>query len=263
MGRARKQTAEYFPHFVASGRTMFVLETNWGNDGYAFWYKLLELLCSSDGHMYDCSKAANRIYLTAKTRVPEETGKEILDTLADMEKIDPELWKEKQIIWCQHLVDNLAELYAKRTTPVPQRPSVIAENGPESDTEEDKATTPESQETLTDDAEEAGGDEKKPRARKSTPKPEKKEYAEFVKLTEAEYEKLVAKHGVEKTRRLIETLDNYKGTKQKNHNKYDSDYRAILSWVVSKVEEDEKRGGRGSAYSNSGGFVPSGGFRQG
>ena len=261
MGRARKQTAEYFPHFVASGRTMFVLETNWGNDGYAFWYKLLELLCSSDGHMYDCSEAANRMYLTAKTRVPEETAKEILDTLAEMGKIDPELWKERKIIWCQHLVDNLGVMYSKRTSPTPMKPAVIAENGPVSDLEEGQATTPESEETITGEAEGVDGEEKKPKARKSTPKPEKKEYAEFVKLTEAEYEKLVSKHGVEKTRRLIETLDNYKGTKQKNHNKYDSDYRAILSWVVGKVEEEEKRGGRGSAYGSSGGFVPSGGFR--
>ena len=258
MGRARKQTAEYFPHFVASGRTMFVLETNWGNDGYAFWYKLLELLCSSDGHMYDCSEAANRMYLTAKTRVPEEKAKEILDTLAEMGKLDPELWKEKQIIWCQHLVDNLTALYAKRTTPIPQKPPTGAENGPENDSEEDKATTPDIKKTITEAETEAAELKETPNARKSQAKPEKKHYAEFVTLTEAEYGKLTEEHGETATQRMIEILNNYKGAKGK---KYKSDYMAILNWVVERYTEEQAKKGERSGYGSGGGFVPSGGFR--
>lgn len=258
MGRARKQTAEYFPHFVASGRTMFVLETNWGNDGYAFWYKLLELLCSSDGHMYDCSEAANRMYLTAKTRVPEEKAKEILDTLAEMGKIDPELWKERKIIWCQHLVDNLGVMYSKRTSPTPKKPAVIAENGTENDSEEDKEKTPSNEETPTEEETEAAEPKETSKAGKSQTKPEKKHYAEYVTLTEAEYGKLTEEHGEAATHRMIEILSNYKGAKGK---RYKSDYLAILNWVVERYQEEQaKRGGR-SGYGSSGGFVPSGGFR--
>lgn len=57
-------------------------------------------------------------------------------------------------------------------------------------------------------------------------------YAEFVFMTEKEYQTLVEKYGSKTTKQMIEVLDNYKGSKGK---KYKSDYRAILSWVVEKT----------------------------
>lgn len=124
MGRPRKQTADYFPHFVAAGRTKFVLEDGWGNDGYAFWFKLLELLCKSDGHYYNCKENGNKRYLMALTKVDEDKADAILEALADMGKIDRELWEQAQVIWCQNLVDNLADMYSKRTDGMPKRPSI-------------------------------------------------------------------------------------------------------------------------------------------
>lgn len=63
-------------------------------------------------------------------------------------------------------------------------------------------------------------------------------FAEFVSMTNADYEKLVSTYGKEFTNQCITVLDNYKGSKGKN---YKSDYRAILSWVVDKVKEDSQR----------------------
>ena len=74
MGRPTKQKADYFPHFVTGSRTKFILEDTWGNDGYAFWFKLLELLCKSDGHNYDCSNKTDMKYLVALTKVDEATA---------------------------------------------------------------------------------------------------------------------------------------------------------------------------------------------
>lgn len=72
-------------------------------------------------------------------------------------------------------------------------------------------------------------------------KDNKKHYAEFVSLTEEEYQKLVSEHGESFTARCITILDNYKGANKK---KYASDYRAILNWVISRATEEvdkEKR----------------------
>ncbi|MBO8169986.1 MAG: hypothetical protein H0Z35_12500 [Thermoanaerobacteraceae bacterium] len=66
-------------------------------------------------------------------------------------------------------------------------------------------------------------------------KPKKIKYAEFVSMTEVEHQKLIERFGREKTARMIEVLDNYKGAKGRQ---YKSDYRAILSWVVDKVEQE-------------------------
>jgi len=56
---------------------------------------------------------------------------------------------------------------------------------------------------------------------------EKDIYAEFVKMTKDEHDKLVAKFGKEGTADWIERLNLWKGSKGKQTN---SDYMTILSW---------------------------------
>lgn len=63
----------------------------------------------------------------------------------------------------------------------------------------------------------------------------KKEYADFVTLTEDEYSKLLEKFGEEDTKDRIERLSFYKGSKGA---KYKSDYMTILNWA--KKEEKSK-----------------------
>ena len=60
-------------------------------------------------------------------------------------------------------------------------------------------------------------------------------FGEFVKMTQAEYDKLVDRYGKPFTEKCIETLDNYKGSTGK---KYKDDYRTILNWVWKRVRDD-------------------------
>lgn len=126
MARPRKQKVEYFPHFVASGRTMFILENSYGNDGYAFWFKLLEILGDSEGHYYDCRNSANWKFLLAKTHVDEVSAEKIIQTLIDLGQVDGDLWSER-VIWVQNFVDNLTELYRKRSSDIPSKPLLHTE----------------------------------------------------------------------------------------------------------------------------------------
>lgn len=71
-----------------------------------------------------------------------------------------------------------------------------------------------------------------------SPQKEKRKFAEFVAMTNAEYETLVSTYGVEFANRCIEILDNYKGATGK---KYKSDYRAIRNWVIDRVEEERRK----------------------
>lgn len=79
---------------------------------------------------------------------------------------------------------------------------------------------------------------------KGTPKPkeevevkeEKKEYAEKVLMTEKQYSALMDKYGNIKTVQAIEKLSISKCANSKM--KYDSDYHAILKWVIAAVEKD-------------------------
>ena len=74
---------------------------------------------------------------------------------------------------------------------------------------------------------------KSKKSKPAKPKPEVKEYAECVHMTEDEHKKLVDAYGEEATAELIRVLDNYKGSSGK---KYKSDYRAILTWTVERVQ---------------------------
>lgn len=73
----------------------------------------------------------------------------------------------------------------------------------------------------------------KPRKPKK-PAEKKVKYADFVRMTEAEHEKLVVGYGAKFTAACIAKLDSYKG---QNNKRYASDYRAILNWVVNAVKE--------------------------
>lgn len=78
--------------------------------------------------------------------------------------------------------------------------------------------------------------EKKPAGKKKSDQPEKKKYAEFVRMTEAQYARLVELYGQEFADACITRLDLYKGSKGKT---YKDDYRAILSWVVDRVNSEK------------------------
>lgn len=127
MARPKKQSVEYFPHFTKGGRTIYILENKFGNDGYAFWFKLLEVLSESDGHYYDCSNSTNWEFLLAKTHCNSEKATEIISTLIDLNKVDAKLW-ENRIIWVQNLVDHFTEIYRKRCSDTPEKPSFSNEN---------------------------------------------------------------------------------------------------------------------------------------
>lgn len=69
---------------------------------------------------------------------------------------------------------------------------------------------------------------------------EKVFYGDFVSLTERERESLSKQYGESVATEMIEILDHYKGADPKKR-KYASDYRAILSWVVKRWQEDQRK----------------------
>jgi hypothetical protein len=62
--------------------------------------------------------------------------------------------------------------------------------------------------------------------------------ADNVTMTEDEHQKLISEHGQEATDTMIAILDNYKGSSGKT---YKNDYKAILSWVVKRYQEDRQK----------------------
>jgi hypothetical protein len=136
MARPKKPIVDYFPHDTDASehRVESVLQNKYGNDGYAFWYRLKELLGRSPGHFYDFKDGDDWEFLLAKTHISvPETARRILETLAILHAIDPELYQEG-ILWAQELVDSVEDVYKKRGHPKPERP-VFGEKTPVSASE--------------------------------------------------------------------------------------------------------------------------------
>lgn len=87
-----------------------------------------------------------------------------------------------------------------------------------------------------------------PQQKRVQPKQSKKQYAENVQLYDSEYNDLVNRHGRERVGKQIATLNNYKNA---NGKKYNSDFHAILLWVVGAVEKQERELQRANTTSNS------------
>lgn len=107
---------------------MLILQNEFGNDGYAFWFKLLSLLCKTEGQVYDYNNPAAWRLLLAETHVNEDIADNILRLLAEIDAIDKELYLGK-IIWVQHLIDNLEDVYRRRQNgSTPERPVIVNRN---------------------------------------------------------------------------------------------------------------------------------------
>lgn len=122
MARPKKKGVDYFPHDCITGKTIFILEQKFGNDGYAFWFKLLEFIGTKEGHYLDCNDPEDMEFLQAKTHLSGVIICSILDLLSNMRAIDRELW-EKKIVWSQKFVDNISDVYLNRRIETPRRPS--------------------------------------------------------------------------------------------------------------------------------------------
>lgn len=132
MARPTKQTVDYFPHYSTHGKTIYILEQRYQSKGYAFWFKLLEELCSHNGHFIDLNDESEIEFLSAKTGFLSIETLEVLDLLAKINAIDSKLW-QKRVIWSQNLVNNIADAYKNRKTKIPEKPVSMSRNPVSSD----------------------------------------------------------------------------------------------------------------------------------
>lgn len=130
MARPKKSIVEYFSHDSTPDIVVSILEKRWGNDGYAVWYKLRETLGRSDNHFVDCRNRAAVICICSTLGVNEQVFEDIMNLLAELQAIDPELWNSK-IIFSAEFVKRLTDVYERRKVLPPTREVVIQITGVE------------------------------------------------------------------------------------------------------------------------------------
>lgn len=124
MARAKKIGVDYYSHDVGAQKkqTVKALRSRFGNDGYAFWFILLELLGEREGLYMDCSDEATWIYLCTEVMIDEDKVTDMLNFLGRLGAIDKDLWAVDKIIWCQNFTDRLAGVFEKRKLTKPEKP---------------------------------------------------------------------------------------------------------------------------------------------
>lgn len=127
MTRPRKNKVEYFPHDCHHGKTISILRAKYKNDGYAFWFLLLERLGRTEGHFIDLSSNIELEFFGAETGVSVTETLAMLDLLSELKAIDKELWEKGRIIWSENFVKNLETVYSKRSFR-PEKPSLRSDN---------------------------------------------------------------------------------------------------------------------------------------
>ena len=262
MARPGKTKVDYFPHVTQTGKTIAILEARWGNDGYAFWFKTLELLGSSEGFFYDCNRPSDWEYLLSKTRVTEATATAILDKLAEIDAIDAGLWSRK-VIWSDNFAGNLTPVFDKRRSAPPQKPAFPERKpdagdvsaslrdetpasgefpAPEIDKgKESKAEHSTAENSKGDDARAQGRTVPCPSSRRAGVEKQ----ADTVYLTPAEREHLAVEYGEDGAARIIALLDAYKTNNPKKCREYRDDNKVITAWVIRRYLEE--RAGPGTA----------------
>src|SRR3990167_2870698 len=124
-GRPPKETVDWFPHDAnaSEGKTLTILQNRFGNDGYSVWFRLLERISSTRNHIVWQRNSEDREYLAARLYVSPEKLTAILDKLAELHAIDPDLYK-RGAIWCGNLVNRVASVYSSRGAVIPARPDI-------------------------------------------------------------------------------------------------------------------------------------------
>jgi competence protein ComGF len=127
-GRKDKNTVDYFPHYVNHGKTLFIIESKFGLEGYAAWFKILEMLGKSENHYIDCRNTADWEFMCAKIQLMTVELKDVIDLLAKLNAINAKLWENK-IIWSENFVKNIQDAYRRRNNKCMQLTEICKQLG--------------------------------------------------------------------------------------------------------------------------------------
>ena len=119
MANKLKETVDYFPFFVADGRTFYMLKKLYGAVGIGYFTELCRLLARTPGHVFHMRDGFDRErfldFIGSKEHpVSEVEMFDFLDVLAKTGKIDPDLWLKKRLITSGDFLNTLSEAYRQR-----------------------------------------------------------------------------------------------------------------------------------------------------
>ena len=127
MARPQKNIVEYFSHYVTPGKELQLLTDKFGNDGYAFYFRLRELLGRTPNHCYSVEDEIDWLFFVKQMGLDEDRTSDIINYSVKIRDLDKQSWEDKRL-WSQNFVDELVHVYDKRTSDLPDKNSFRNEN---------------------------------------------------------------------------------------------------------------------------------------
>jgi hypothetical protein len=121
MARKKKNHVDYFPHDTHQSKAVRTISKTYGNDGYAFYYKLRELLGRTENYNYDLSKSIDWFDFLGEMDVEEQRAQELIEFLVTIGELDKELWNEEKRLWSNSLIEDISDVYDKRVAEIPDK----------------------------------------------------------------------------------------------------------------------------------------------
>lgn len=126
MPNHKRTNVEWFPHPVAHGRKMGLLERKYGNNGYAVWFKILEEVGSSNGLAIQLRDEVQIELYASRCLVEPDVFMQIVGDLIRWEEFDKTLWETRRVLYSAKFIKSVAEVYRKRKTPPPSVADALA-----------------------------------------------------------------------------------------------------------------------------------------
>lgn len=116
MARPLKEGMDYFPHDTdaSNDEKIEALRALHGNDGYAFYFILLERIYRTPNAELDISKPAVRAALIAKIGVSPDKFEEMLQTAFDVDCLSRSAYEERQVLTSNGIKRRAAEVQSMR-----------------------------------------------------------------------------------------------------------------------------------------------------
>ena len=224
MARPRKDGMDYFPHDVnATGdKKIEALRILYGNDGYAFYFILLEMIYQEPNFELDVSDAETIQILIKKTEVSQEKFNSMLETAIKRECFDRERYENDRILTSNGI--------KKRASVVVDKREKMRKSYEESKSGAEKSVS--DAETPTETPEETP---------QSKSKRKVKEYGAHVRLTEEEHAKLVEEWGADEVARFVDDANYYFEQQPAKRKKYSNHNLMLRRWKKMDLDKGIKR----------------------
>lgn len=218
MARPRKEGMDYFPHDTdaANDKKIKALRMLYGNDGYTFYFVLLEMIYREPSFELDISDAETIQILSKECGINEELFNQILKTAMKRDCFDRESYYERAVLTSNGIKKRASVVVDKRVRMQEKHAKKVS----------DAETTPEMPQSKV-----------KEKESKSKVKVIKTLYGEHVLLTDEQYQKLINDLSEPDVTKLIEDI-NYWFTQNPSRIKNYKDHNLMIrKWHKNNNEK--------------------------